>query len=95
MDSFNIEAKAAYKVAHLMSLDTRDNVEKFVEEVVNLYACINEPVVKSIVKRVTRHFMLHSKNIQENNIQRLNSKIWAGELDDKKLLVHKIKNIDK
>lgn len=51
--------------------------------------------MKSIVKRVTRHFMLHSKNIQENNIQRLNSKIWAGELDDKKLLVHKIKNIDK
>lgn len=95
MDLFEFKGKTAYRIAHLMSLDTRDNVEKFVDEAVGLHESINEPVVNSMLKRVTRHFLLHSKIIQEKNIQRLNSKIWEGRYDDKKLLVHRIKNADR
>lgn len=70
-----------------MSLDKRDSVNEFMREVEDLYERQKQSLPKLMIKRVTRHFMLTSRKIQRANIQRLNAKLWNGQLKSRDLLV--------
>lgn len=75
-----------------MSLDKRDAVSEFMSEVETLFQNQRQSLPKLMIQRVARHFMLTSKKIQRANIQRLNSKLWDGQLKSTELLVQKNRN---
>ena len=70
-----------------MGLDKRDAVNEFVKESEAIFASQKLQLPKLMVQRVTRHYMLTSKNIQ-----RLNSKLWDEKLNQSALLISKDRN---
>lgn len=92
IDSFNYSEKVIYEIEHLMSLDKRDSVAEFMREVETLYEKQKQSLPKLMIQRVARHFMLTSKKIQRANVQRLNSKLWEGQLKSTDLLIQKKRN---
>lgn len=92
IDSFNYNEKVTYEIEHLMSLDKRDSVTEFIREVEALYEKQRQSLPKLMIRRVARHFMLTSKKIQRTNVQRLNSKLWDGQLKSSNLLIQKNRN---
>ena len=95
LDSFDYSSKVSYEIEHLMSLDKRDAVSEFMSEVETLFLNQRQSLPKLMIQRVARHFMLTSKKIQRANIQRLNSKLWDGQLKSTELLVQKNRNSKK
>lgn len=92
IDAFDYSEKAIYEIEHLMSLDKRDSVSEFMCEAEALYEKQRQSLAKLMVQRVAKHFMLTSKKIQRTNVQRLNSKLWDGQLKSTDLLVQKNRN---
>lgn len=92
LDAFDYESDILYRIEHLMGLDKRDAVNEFVKESEAIFASQKLQLPKLMVQRVTRHYMLTSKKIQRQNIQRLNSKLWDGKLNQSALLISKDRN---
>lgn len=92
LDAFNYNSSILYRIEHLMGLDKRDAVNEFVKEAEEIFASQKLQLPKLMVQRVTRHYMLTSKKIQRQNIQRLNSKLWDGKLNQSALLIGKDRN---
>lgn len=92
IDAFDYSSKVIYEIEHLMSLDKRDSVNEFMREVENLFESQKQSLPKLMIRRVARHFMLTSKKIQRANTQRLNAKLWDGQLKPRDLLVQKKRN---
>lgn len=92
IDAFDYTEKVIYEIEHLMSLDKRDAVTDFMQEVEALYASQRQSLSKLMIQRVAKHFMLTSKKIQRSNIQRLNSKLWEGHMKSADILVQKSRN---
>ncbi len=95
IDAFDYSSKVIYEIEHLMSLDKRDAVNDFMQEVETLFEKQKQSLPKLMIQRVAKHFMLTSKKIQRANTQRLNSKLWDGQLRNKDLLVQKNRNSKK
>lgn len=92
LDAFDYNSDILYRIEHLMGLDKRDAVNEFVKEAEELFFSQKMQLSKLMVQRVTRHYMLTSKKIQRQNIQRLNSKLWDGKLNQSALLISKDRN---
>lgn len=92
LDAFDYNSDILYRIEHLMGLDKRDAVNEFVKESEEIFASQKLQLPKLMVQRVTRHYMLTSKKIQRQNIQRLNSKLWDGKLNQSALLISKDRN---
>ncbi len=95
IDAFDYSSKVVYEIEHLMSLDKRDSVNEFMKKIEGLYEKQKQSLPKLMIKRVARHFMLTSKKIQRANMQRLNSRLWDGQLKSIDLLVQKNRNTKK
>ena len=95
LDAFDYTKTDLYKVEHLMGLDKRDNVAEFVKEAEELYAAQKHHLPKIMIQRVAKHFIINSKKIQRNNIQRLNAKLWDGKLNNSALLLGKRRSTKK
>lgn len=89
LDSFKYKNSALYGIEHLMGLDKRDYVTEFIKEAEELYIMQKRQLPKLMIQRVARHFMIRSKKIQRENIQRLNAKLWKGKLNQSVLLLDK------
>lgn len=92
LDAFDYNSDILYRIEHLMGLDKRDAVSEFVKEAEEIFTLQKLQLPKLMVQRVTRHYMLTSKKIQRQNIQRLNSKLWDGKLNQSALLIGKDRN---
>lgn len=92
IDAFNYSDKVIYEIEHLMSLDKRDSVIEFMHEAETLHDKQKQSLSELMIKRVARHFMLTSKKIQRENIQRLNAKLWKGHLKSTDLIIQKNRN---
>ena len=95
LDGFDYNKNDLYKIEHLMGLDKRDHVLEFVKEIEELYSTQKNHLSKIMIQRVARHFIINSKKIQRNNIQRLNAKLWDGKLNNSVLLLDKKRNTQK
>ena len=95
IDSFGYDENAIYSIAHLMSLDSRDSVGEFIKTAENLYLGQKQSLTKLMVQRVAKHYMITSKKITWESVQRLNSKLWEGKLKNSELLVQKKRNSKK
>lgn len=93
LDTFTYKDKAAYQIEHLMSLDKRDSVQEFIKEAEEIFESQKQQLPQLLVKRVARHFILTSKKIKRGGIQRLNAKLWTGNLNQVALLIKKEKNM--
>ena len=89
IDGFDYKSKVIYELEHLMSLDNRDAVTEFTSEVERLFMSQKQGLAKLMIKRIAKHYMLTSKKIQRGSIQRLNSKLWDGQLKQNELLIKK------
>lgn len=92
LDTFDYKSNILYRIEHLMGLDKRDAANEFVKEAEEIFALQKLQLSQLMVQRVTRHFMLTSKKIQRQNIQRLNAKLWNGKLKQSALLISKDRN---
>lgn len=95
IDSFDYKRSFAYQIEHLMGLDSRDNVKAFSSEAEELFSSSKQQLPKLMVQRVAKHYMISSKKIKWNDIQRLNSKLWDGKLNNVSLLLNKKRNESK
>ena len=89
LDTFNYNDKLSYKIEHLMGLDKRDSVSEFMKEAEEIFMNAKQQLPKIMVQRATKHYILSSKNINRNNVQRLNSKLWDGKLNQAGLIISK------
>lgn len=95
IDGFDYKSKVIYEIEHLMSLDKRDAVSEFTKEAEELFDRQKQSLPKLMIQRAAKHFIVTSKKIQRQSIQRLNSKLWEGKLKGKDLLVQKNRNTKK
>ena len=77
---------------HLILLDVYNSLGITGKEAEEIFALQKLQLSQLMVQRVTRHFMLTSKKIQRQNIQRLNAKLWNGKLKQSALLISKDRN---
>ncbi len=91
IDRFDYKSKITYSVEHLMGYVQQDAVKSFTDETVRL---IEEktPLTKLIIKRISRNFMLNSKRITTPETQRLNQKVFEGNIKQNVLLIEQNKN---
>ena len=92
IDGFDYKKKITYRIEHLMSLDKRDNVNDFIKEAEGIYTEQKQQLPKLMVQRVAKHYIISSKKIKSNNIQKLNAKLWEGKLNQTDILIKKNRN---
>ena len=92
LDRFDFSSVATYGIEHLMSVQHRDDVDKFISEAIRLYENEKEAQTKNMVQRVARNYMVTSKRIEFGEIQKINSKLFSNELKQVGILIEHGKN---
>lgn len=92
LDAFDYKSSEIYQIEHLMGLEHRGATVEFIKEIEILYENQKETLLRVMLQRVAKHFILTSKKIQRAQIQRLNSKLWDGQLNNAALLLAKDRN---
>lgn len=92
LDRYEYKRDELYRIEHLMVIEKRDKVDDFSKEVCDIYKNVKGLFVKLMIQRVTYHFMCKSRNINQSEIQRLNSKILESKIRNSKLLYNKVRN---
>ena len=78
-----------YRIEHLIEIGKQDNVDAFDKEACDLYEEAKQGFTKNLVQRVTRRYIITSKNITSPKVQRLNSKIFNEGIKNPTLIRHK------
>ena len=92
IDQFEYQKAPTYSIEHAIGLARRDNVKKFIREVENIFSEAKNELTKNLTQRVTKNFIVNSKNIRQSEIDRLNSKIFKEFLNSNSLLLEKERN---
>lgn len=92
IDRFDYKASPSYGIEHLIGLMRRDSVKQFSSEAERIFEEEKHPLTKAVVQRITRRFMINSKRIKPQEIQRLKTKIFADSIQQSRLLVEKGRN---
>lgn len=91
LEKFNYKGSTTYSIEHLMAIAQRDFVDAFTNEAVRLKE-EKTPLTQTLVQRVTRNYLLNSKNITSSEMQRINQKVFDGKIKQSALLIDKNKN---
>ncbi len=95
IDKFEYKSETMFKIEHLMSLAKQNKTELFIKEAELLFNEIRYDFGKTMIKRVAHKYMVSSRNISNNDIQKLNSKLFGQKLKSSHLLIEKGKNKNK
>ena len=92
INQFNYGSDISYGIEHLICTQRRDLVNNFVSESIELYDDNNTELARLMILRVAKKFMVTSKRIQYQDIQKLNSKLFANKLKSVQLLLEQNRN---
>lgn len=91
LDRFDYKDASTYSIEHLMGIAQRDAVDAFSSEAERLVED-KTPLTRIMVQRVARDFMVNSNKITMSETQRLNQKLFNGQIKQSVLLVEQRKN---
>lgn len=94
IDRYDYKSATTYGIEHLMGIEYRDDVTRFISEAFRLFDD-KEAQTKLMVKRVSRYYMVTSKRIQFDEVQKMNSKLFGNQLRSSRLLIEQGKNKQK
>ena len=92
IDRFPYVENTTYRIEHLLGLARRDNVAQFSSEAVGIYSSNKEYLTQTIVQRITRNFIVNSRNIKLPEIQSLNAKVFKQSITQQRLTVERGRN---
>lgn len=92
LDRFEYSDNNLYGIEHLMELSKRDVESQFSNEAVGIMKDAKNEFTKNLVKRVTRNYIITSKNIKQPTVQKLNDKVFDNRLNQAALYYKKAKN---
>ena len=91
IDRFDYNSAPTYRIEHLMGIAKRDTVGAFSNEAISILED-KTPFTKMLVRRVARDYMVNSKKITSAETQRMNQKIFSGQIKQQSLLIQQAKN---
>lgn len=98
LNSFDYKPNITHSLQHLMTLERREKVNDFIEEVERIFGISKNNMSKTMIKRITRHLMIYSRKIGTREIQKLESKYFTNRnnylhngKDHKRLLLQRAK----
>jgi predicted phosphodiesterase len=92
IDEFNYRRKLTYRLEHLMSVEKRRNQENFVNEAIGLQEDTKGQLASKLLQDVVKHFLLNTKAIDYKHMQKLDAKVFDGQLNKQGILLSKMKN---
>lgn len=91
IDGFAYQKKLSYGIEHLMALGRRESVDSFIKESERLID-IKDSLTKTMIRRVTRNFMVNSKKMKSADIDRLNTKILNQTKLQQRFIIERNRN---
>ena len=95
IDLFNYNISSMYSIEHLMAIGRIDKVELFIKESLRLVENEKQLIAKEMIRRVAKHYMVVSKKISRDEIQRINDKLFNRRLNTAKIAFEHKKNVSR
>lgn len=96
IDRFSYAGKPTYRIEHLMGVGKRGNIDKFIDEAISIYSCDSEnTIIRHMVQRIARNFVLTTHNIPHNKLDKINSKLFEGSSNKARLILEIQRNTNK
>lgn len=92
IDEFAFSEKLTYRLEHLMSVERRRNQENFVNEAIDLQEDTKGQLAGRLLRDVVTHFLLNTKAVDYKHMQKLDAKVFNGQLNKQGILLSKMKN---
>lgn len=92
LDQFDYKKVPTYFIEHILGLSRRDDVSRFMYEVEKIFSETRNALTKNLVQRITKNFIVNSRKIKQNEIDRLNSKIFDESLRSDKIVLEQGRN---
>lgn len=92
IDEFNFNEKLTYRLEHLMSVERRRNRENFVNEAIVLQEDTKGQLAGKLLRDIVTHFLLYTKAVDYKHMQKLDAKVFDGQLNKQGILLAKMKN---
>jgi len=89
LNSFNYTSKITYYLEHLMVLEKREKILDFIKEADTVFNATKNIFTRTMVKRIARHLVLYSRNINRAEIQKLEEKFFPDINMRKRLLIQR------
>ena len=89
LSSFDYKSRINYSLQHLMVVEQRNKISEFTKEASEIYNISKNLMSKTMVKRVVRHLLIHSRTISHRDIQRLEGKYFSNASDHRRLLLER------
>ena len=93
IDSFEYNNNTMYSIEHLMGIGRIDKVEPFIKESLRMVEDEKELIAKEMIRRVAKHYMVVSKKISRDEIQKMNDKLFNRQLNTAKITFEHNKNV--
>lgn len=96
IDRFSYEEQPSYRIERLMGLGKRGNIDKFIDEAISISSYNSEStIIKYMVQRIARNFVLRTHNMPHNKLDKINSKLFAGSSNKAGLIYEIQRNMNK
>ncbi len=92
LDKNQYKANNLNSIEHLMGVGCLDRVEAFIKDAENTFTSNDDFLVKEMTQRVAKHYMVTSKNIKRESIQRLNKKLFNNSLKTARITMEQRRN---
>lgn len=92
LDQFDYQKVPTYFIEHLLGLSRRDDVSGFICEAEKIFSEAGNILTQNLVQRITKNFIVNSRKVKQNEIDRLNSKIFNESLRSDKIMLEQGRN---
>ena len=92
LDQFDYKKVPTHFIEHMLGLSRRDDVSRFMSEAEEIFSKTRNALTKNLVQRITKNFIVNSRKIKQNEIDRLNSKIFDESLRSDKIVLEQGRN---
>lgn len=92
LDQFDYKKVPTHFIEHMLGLSRRDDVSRFMSEAEEIFSKTRNALTKNLVQRITKNFIVNSRKIKQNEIDRLNSKIFGEALRSDKIVLEQGRN---
>lgn len=92
LNKFKYDEAYTYSLEHLMVYEKSNSISGFIYEAEKLYDETKNATVKTMIKRIVHHLLVHAKKISVGETQRIERKFFNSVAEQRRIMLLRAKN---